>query len=705
MAIYKCKMCGGSLEPAHGETVCKCSYCGTVQTLPQIDSERIRQLFDRANSFRLENDFDSAAMVYENIIAEYPEEAEAHWGVCLCRYGIEYVEDPRTKKRLATCHRTQFRPILEDPDFAMAVRYADGAAESVYREEAAYINAVQRKILDISRKEEPFDIFICYKETDSAGNRTTDSVIAQDIYEALTDRGYRVFFSRITLEDKLGREYEPYIFAALNSAQIMLAVGTKPDNFNSVWVKNEWSRYLALAGQGQKKTVIPCYRDMSPYDLPQELRALQSQDVSKVGYMQDLLRGIEKIAGSETVVSSGAAVYSADAFVQRAMLFLEDENFSQAEAYCEKALDADPKNASAYLARLMAELGLSHEDMLMTFSRPIGNMDSYEKAYRFAEGDLKKRLYTYEMNSRYLYAGKLLEGTPSRSSIIKAIGIYTSLGAYSGAAGGRDHAEKMLRDIEDKAFSEARALVDSPSDGGDYLKAKIMLEEMTSDRRSADLISICSSKLEEIYQKAGSIMRSADSSEDYAAAQKLFEQISGYKDAGRLAFSCSMRHDETSEYEQEHLEEERRKNEAALMEKKILEQAAANQKHEKRQVKAVIFFAVIAFAAFAVVGRNIDASMDNEMILYGISVIVTAAASCILSAALIMIEWAAGGEVSMGKWQLQKLAIVGITTITSLLTFHSTDSVICALIVFAAHCAAIFMAVKLGKVFFHKNKS
>ena len=47
-----------------------------------------------------------------------------------------------------------------------------------------------------------------------------DSVIAQDVYDALTEKGYRVFFSRITLEDKLGTEYEPYIFAALNSAKV-----------------------------------------------------------------------------------------------------------------------------------------------------------------------------------------------------------------------------------------------------------------------------------------------------------------------------------------------------------------------------------------------------------------------------------------------------------------------------------------------------
>ncbi len=701
MAVYKCKMCGGSLDVLQVETVCKCGYCGTVQTLPQTDSERMGQLFDRANSFRLENDFDSAAMVYENIITEYPEEAEAHWGICLCRYGIEYVKDPRTGKRLATCHRTQFRSILEDPDFAMAVRYADGAAESVYREEAAYINAVQQKILDISRREEPFDIFICYKETDAMGNRTTDSVVAQDIYEALTDRGYKVFFSRITLEDKLGKEYEPYIFAALNSASVMLAVGFSPDNFNAVWVKNEWSRFLAMAEQGQDKSIIPCYRDMSPYQLPQELRMLQSQDVSKVGYMQDLIRGIEKLSGRDAPAVSPAG--SAESLVQRAMIFLEDENFVQGLEYCEKALDADPKNAFAYLARLMSELRISREDQLMTVNKPIGSMDSYEKAYRFAEGELKKRLCTYELNSRYLYARSLMDDGSSRSDVLKAINIFTALGAYSGAAEEREKAENQLREIENRNYLEAKSLTDNPGSGGAYLKALRILEETADDPRSAGLISICNERLEEIYQKACGKLKEAVNSEDYIRVQKLFEEIGGYKDAGRLAFKCSTRYEETSEYEREHLEEERRKNEAILMEKAIFDRMKVNQKHEKRRISMVILFSVIASLAAVVTFRNIEIAANHEMILSGFYRPVTAASSCVLAAALIMIEWAAVNSVSIGKWGIQKLAIVGVTILTTWLLYNSTVSVLYAGAVLAAHCAAIFLAVSLGALLFKKK--
>ena len=45
----------------------------------------------------------------------------------------------------------------------------------------------------------PFDIFISFKATDN-GRPTEDVAIATELYRALSDRGYRVFFSSETLE-------------------------------------------------------------------------------------------------------------------------------------------------------------------------------------------------------------------------------------------------------------------------------------------------------------------------------------------------------------------------------------------------------------------------------------------------------------------------------------------------------------------------
>ena len=201
----------------------------------------------------------------EQILNEDSADAEAYWSLVLCRCGIEHVEDPATHRRVPTVNRAQFTSVFDDDNYKSAIRYADGFQREIYEEEARTINEIQRGILSISQKEEPFDVFICYKETDANGRRTPDSVLANDLYHQLTQEGFKVFFARITLEDKLGTAYEPYIFAALNSAKVMVVLGTKPEYFNAVWVKNEWSRYLALVKtSGGKKVLIPAYKDMDP---------------------------------------------------------------------------------------------------------------------------------------------------------------------------------------------------------------------------------------------------------------------------------------------------------------------------------------------------------------------------------------------------------------------------------------------------------
>ena len=295
MIDFKCKMCGGSLTVSEGQTVVKCDFCDTNQTVPVFDDEKKLAFYNRANILRLNCEFDKAAGIYETIVTEFPKEAEAYWGLVLCKYGIEYVDDTKTGRKVPTCHRTLYTSIFEDADYKSAIRYSDVVSRDLYEEEARTIAKIQVAILEISAKEEPFDIFICYKETDSLGNRTEDSVLAFDIHRTLTREGYKVFYSKITLEDKLGSEYEPYIFAALHSAKVMLVVTTSKENCESVWVANEWKRYLSLIKNNSDKTIISCIKGISHKELPTELQNIQGIDMSKIGAMQDLLHGIDKI--------------------------------------------------------------------------------------------------------------------------------------------------------------------------------------------------------------------------------------------------------------------------------------------------------------------------------------------------------------------------------------------------------------------------
>lgn len=398
MAIFKCKICGGELNLMENSNICECEYCGTRQTVPSADNEKKMNLFNRANRLRLANEFDKAAGVFESIVSEFPEEAEAYWGLVLCKYGIEYVDDPATARKVPTCHRTSFDGIFEDDNFQMALEYADFVAHKIYREEAKEIDHLQKRILEVASKEAPFDVFICYKETGEDGQRTKDSVLAQEMYDALTAKGHKVFFSRITLEDKLGQEYEPYIFAALNSAKVMLSVGTQYEYFNAVWVKNEWARFLELMKKDKEKVLIPCYCDIDAYDMPVEFKNLQGQDMSKIGFMQDLVRGVEKILLCEqtvdevskisqtTLLTSASNVAS---LLERAGMFLEDEDWDSADEYCERVLDIEPKNSEAYLYTVCAEHRKKTPKDLSELEEKFEESNSFKKALRFANADMK----------------------------------------------------------------------------------------------------------------------------------------------------------------------------------------------------------------------------------------------------------------------------------------------------------------------------
>ncbi len=246
MSTLNCKMCAAPLKYVEGKQIIECEFCGNFNTLPNFGDEKRLRLFDRANKLRSNSEFDKASGVYEVIVSEYPDEAEAYWGLVLCKYGVEYVDDPVTGKKVPTCHKSSYDCVLKDPDFELVMEKSFGEALDIYRSEAKRIEEIRKGIVEISLQEAPYDVFICYKETDENGSRTLESVIAQDVYDALISNGYRVFFSRITLEDKLGQQYEPYIFSALNSSKVMLVFGFSYQNYNAVWVKNEWTNSLVL---------------------------------------------------------------------------------------------------------------------------------------------------------------------------------------------------------------------------------------------------------------------------------------------------------------------------------------------------------------------------------------------------------------------------------------------------------------------------
>lgn len=499
-------------------------------------------------------------------------DAEAHWGAVISRFGIEYVEDPATHQRIPTCHRVQVASILTDEDYLAAVENApDEESRRIYQEEAARIAEIQKGILAISANEKPYDVFICYKETDENGQRTRDSQWAQDVYYGLTEQGLKVFFSRITLEDKLGQQYEPYIFAALNSAKVMVVIGSRPEYFNAVWVKNEWSRYLSLMKHDHKRLLIPCYRDMDPYDLPEELSMLQSQDMSKIGFMQDLLRGVQKVmnAGNQAEASgavrqvvqtaAGGMTPGINSLMERTYLFMEDGDFDSAEEYIERVLDIDPKYAPAYAAKVCVAFRIRKESGLADAPFLYEDNSDWQKALRFADS-----------KQRAIYAGYIEKVKPrvaaqirdyafdcavemavnpkvNREQLERELANYkTSCQCSNGcrANGSRRRDGQQNSSIFQKAVSRGE-----PGDVSEQqLKTAAGMFAAIGDSEGSACAQKClvlaeQARLKAIYEKASRRrmeigMPNLTDAADLEALAKQFGQIPGYKDAKQRAEQC-----------------------------------------------------------------------------------------------------------------------------------------------------------------------
>ena len=368
--------------------------------------------------------------MYEELLKADNTDYEAHWGSVLCKFGIEYVDDPASGERKPTCHRTIADSIFADSAYRAALEYAPLDVREVYEREAAQIDRIQKDIIALSQREEKFDVFLCYKELDEGGNRTQDSVIAQELEFELSRRGYRVFFARKTLERVLGSAYEPVIYAALQSARAMVVLGTKPEHFQAVWVRNEWSRYRELIRQGAQKMLIPAYRGMSPYDLPMELSNLQALDMGKLGFVQDLCDAIDRFTrvsraqpepAAAAAIPQGAAAPGAEALIKRAFLFLEEGNSEKANEYFERVLDQSPEEPRAYLGKLMVEFGARSESDLEKADVRLDQSVNYKNVMVFGDEALKERIRRYNAVSHTLEKEKLQRAEETEKLRIQSV--------------------------------------------------------------------------------------------------------------------------------------------------------------------------------------------------------------------------------------------------------------------------------------------
>lgn len=520
MAEYLCKCCGAPLDVKGQVTVCKCASCDVLQSIPRLDFDEKAILWERADKLRRAGEYDRAAELYRDLLKLDDTDSEIYWCIMLCRYGIEYVEEYGSRKRTPTINRFSYTPLINDEDYRAAVRVADGDRRRVYILEAGELEELRKKVLAVSQTEQPYDIFICYKESDRSGRRTEDSVLAASLYRSLLAEGYRVFFARVTLEDKTGREYEPYIFSAINSARLMFAVGTSPDNFNAPWVKNEWSRYLTRVSESGEGTLAVLYKGMRSDDLPTEFAHLQRFDMSAPDFTEELLRGVHKIFSGETrggrdETEEAYITENASGLLRRAEIMLDEGDFSRAEELCENALNIEPENAAIYLVKLLAAFGVKSAEKLGELSGDLEKSSNYRMIMRFGDDEMKAELSEYRKSALYNMCNNALQRADTEELCLKAAENFQTLGDYRNS---REMSQKAL----EKAEKVKRELQDAENERV-YVQAKNLLDEDNYVKlsRAMDMFSEIRGYKDsaELYSKAQNAIAEMDREREEAARQ------------------------------------------------------------------------------------------------------------------------------------------------------------------------------------------
>lgn len=166
---------------------------------------------------------------------------------------------------------------------------------------------------------------------------------------------------------------------------------------------------------------------------------------------------LERKASAPAInINSGA---STESLLKRAFMFLEDGDWTSAEAYSEACLDKDPELAEAYLAKLMAELKVAKRDALRDQAESFEDKSNYQKALRFADEQLRAELTQYitHINTRnenyrkddiYRRASNIIEAANTESECQEAAQLFASISGWKDAAAQMAACQKRLAQVQ-----------------------------------------------------------------------------------------------------------------------------------------------------------------------------------------------------------------------------------------------------------------
>lgn len=192
----------------------------------------------------------------------------------------------------------------------------------------------------------------------------------------------------------------------------MIAVGSKEQYYEAVWVKNEWSRYVDLIrtdqAQGkQDRLLIPVFYGIQHDQLPEALRQMSRYvDMSGSDNPKQVLFGLISAhfsGGSRSDASdlrrqvrgqSTGAIrmeVSAENYITRGTIELVNGNFAKAKEMFRQA-NAMAPSPDGYLGLMMCDQKIPGKEALHQYGQDIRNHPLYRKALASAAPDQREEI-------------------------------------------------------------------------------------------------------------------------------------------------------------------------------------------------------------------------------------------------------------------------------------------------------------------------
>lgn len=260
--------------------------------------------------------------------------------------------------------------------------------------------------------------------------------------------------------------------------------------------------------------------------MPEELSALQAQDL--IRGVKKVIHGSDRVGTYDVPQQDGISV---EALLERAFIFIEDKELPNADRYLERVLDRQPRNARAYMGKLLIELDLTEEEQLISCYHPFYESKNFQKAIRYADSAYRKQLENY--------CDKAVQNMEASSAFNRPTLLTPrASGSSSSSIESKEKAYQRAKKRFEKAvtITDYEIVRDVFKNIIDYKSAKTYYEDclryiaIKEEQRQVEC--------QHIYKEAIAIKERAMTTQQIESAKRKLESIRGYRDTQKHIQEC-----------------------------------------------------------------------------------------------------------------------------------------------------------------------